>query len=226
MFCILKHTLFIAFLIITLDVAGQKHFVGGQGGVNITNILPYQEIESEYKTGISSGLSYDLLLKKHFSLGTGLLYNQRGFIHDLVYTDENADSLGIVTNVFSYNYISLPIKTGLTLGNKLNAFFNIGVMPSFLVNANQKAPQLNNDGTIRDKITIEENSSIRKFDLAGLAELGVSYKFFNSYCLFTACTYQQSLTAVRNSAFFSDRSDLRHRGWMLTLGMRYQLSKE
>jgi hypothetical protein len=103
-----------------LKVAGQNHLIGVKGGVNSTNITSSNFIsQSDSRTGPTAGLTYEFLFKKHFSIGADLIYNQRGFTNDLVFTDNLGNPTGEkYTTTFDYDYVSLPIKTGFNIGTK------------------------------------------------------------------------------------------------------------
>lgn len=76
----MKNIFLIILTVTTLKVAGQNHLVGIKGGGNWTNITSSNFVtQLDYRTGLSAGLIYEYLFKKHFSVGADLVYNQRGF---------------------------------------------------------------------------------------------------------------------------------------------------
>jgi hypothetical protein len=223
----MKNILLIILTIATLKVAGQNHLIGVKGGVNSTNITSSNFIsQSDSRTGLTAGLTYEFLFKKHFSIGADLIYNQRGFTNDLVFTDNLGNPTGEkCTSKFNYDYISLPIKTGFNIGTKLYGFTNIGVIPSLLVNAKTITPTFDTDAKFTGNETFDVTNRVSKFDFAGLVEIGGGYKFKGRYWLFTSFSYQHSFTTITNSEYFAN-SKIRHNGMALTIGLKCALTKE
>ena len=223
----MKQIFLIILTITTLKVAGQNHLVGVKGGVNWTNITTSNFVnQHDFRTGISAGLTYEYLFKKHFSVGADLIYNQRGFTNDIVFTDNLGNPTGEkYTTKFNYDYVSLPIKTGFNIGNKFYGFTNIGVIPSLLVDAKTVSPTFNTDGKVTGNETFDVTNRVSKFDLAGLIEIGGGYKFKGRYWLFTSFSYQHSFTTITNSDYFAN-SKIRHNGMALTIGLKCALTKE
>ena len=206
----------------TFKVAGQNHFLGVKGGANSTNITSsnfYSQNDS--RTGLTAGLTYEFLFKKHFSIGADLIYNQRGFTNELEFIN-----LGnLYATAFNYDYVSLPIKTGFNIGTKLYGFTNIGVIPSLLVDAKITIPTFDTDGWLAGKETYDVTHRVSKFDFAGLVEIGGGYKFNGRYWMFTSFSYQHSFTTITNSDYYSN-SKIRHNGMNLTIGLKCALTKE
>lgn len=146
-------------------------------------------------------------------------------LNDIVFTDFLGNPTGEkYTTKFNYDYVSLPIKTGLNFGNKFFGFANIGVIPSLLVNAKTITLTINADGRVTGNETVDVTSRVTKFDLAGLAEIGGGYKIKSRYWLFTSFAYQYSLTTITNSEYFADSK--RHNGMTLIIGLKCALTKE
>lgn len=211
----------------TLKVAGQNHLIGVKGGVNSTNITSSNFLsQNNSRTGLTAGLTLEVIIKKHFSIGADLIYNQRGFTNDIVFTDNLGNLTGEkYTATFNYDYVSLPMKTGFNIGTKLYGFTNIGVIPSLLVNARTTTPTFDTDEKFTGNETIDMTSRVSKFDFAGLVEIGGGYKLNGRYWLFTSFSYQHSFTTITNSDYFAN-SKMRHNGMNLTIGLKCALTKE
>ena len=203
----MKNIFLFILTISTLKVAGQNHLIGVKGGVNSTNITSSNFLsQNDSRTGLTAGLTYEFLIKKHFSIGADLIYNQRGFTNDIVFTDNLGNPTGEkYTTKFNYDYVSLPIKTGFKIGNKIFGFTNIGVIPSLLVDAKTILPTFNTDGNVTGNETFDVTSRVTKFDFASLAEIGGGYKCKDRYWLFTSFAYQYSFTTITNSEYFASR---------------------
>jgi len=223
----MRNLLFIILTISTLKVAGQNHLIGVKGGANSTNITSSNFLsQSDSRTGLTAGLTYEFLFKNHFSIGADLIYNQRGFTNDLVFTDNLGNPTGEkYTTTFNYDYVSLPIKTGFNIGTKLYGFTNIGLIPSLLVDAKTTTPTFDTDAKFTGYETFDLTNRVSKFDFAGLVEIGGGYKFKERYWLFTSFSYQHSFTTITNSEYFVN-SKIRHNGMALTIGLKCALTKE
>jgi hypothetical protein len=223
----MKNLLLIILTISTLKVVGQNHLIGVKGGVNSTNITSSNYLsQSDSRTGLTAGLTYEFLFKKHFSIGADLIYNQRGFTNDRVFTDNLGNPTGEkYTTTFNYDYVSLPIKTGFNIGTKLYGFTNIGVIPSLLVDAKTTTPTFDTDAKFTGNETFDVTNRVSKFDFAGLVEIGGGYKLNGRYWLFTSFSYQYSFTTITNSDYFAN-SKIRHNGMNLTIGLKCALTKE
>ncbi len=226
----MKNIFLIILTATTLKVAGQNHLFGVKYGINQTNITTSSNFvdQHDFRTGISAGLTYEYLFKKHFSLGADLIYNQRGFTfrNEIVFTDNlgNPASEKYITK-FNYDYISVPIKAMYNIGNKFYGFTNIGVIPSILFDAKTTTSTFGTDGKLTGKRNFDVTSLVSKFDFAGLVEIGGGYKFKNGFWLYTSFAYQHSFTTITNSKYFS-YSKIQHNGMTLTLGLKRALTKE
>ncbi len=198
-------------VLFAVPVFGQNHFIGLKGGINWTNVIADNFLsDNDYRNGFVGGLTYEYEFKKKFHIGLDLVYAQKGFNNDIIFTDENGNPIGEkATSGFYYDYLSLPIKGGFSLGNNFAGFLNLGIVPSLLINAETIIPT--------DKVT--------KFDFGGLIEIGRSYKFKERFLLFTSVAYQQSFTVITNEDYFSN-GKAKHYGMTLSIGLKYALKKE
>ena len=223
----MKYILLFIVTITTLKVAGQNHFIGLKGGVNSTNITSSNFFSpTDSRKGLTAGLTYEYLFKKQCSVGADLIYNQRGFTSDVVFTDNLGNPTAEKsTTTFNYDYVSLPIKTGFNIGTKLYGFTNIGVIPSLLVDAKTTTPTFDADAKYTGNETFDVTNRVSKFDFAGQVEIGGGYKLNGRYWLFTSFSYQYSFTTITNSEYCAN-SKIQHNGMNLTIGLKCALTKE
>jgi hypothetical protein len=201
----------IVILLSAISASAQTHFIGATGGVSWTNInSDIFSNDTDSRRGFSGGLSYGVLLNRNLFLSSDIIYSQRGFSEKL--RDINGNMSGDLKQ--NYNYLSIPLKVGLTFGRTIYGFGNIGVIPSLLIDARIITPAVTHDMT----------SYPSQFDLAALIELGGGY-VLNKYLLFTSLTYQQSATTITSSEYFPDRK-IRHRGVTWAFGLKYRLTNE
>lgn len=216
----MKRAIIVVVLISSINAIGQNHFLGLKGGISWTNINSDNFLnDNKYRTGFSSGLTYNYRFAENFNIGAELLYDQKGFKNEIVFTDEEGNQIGEKgVSEFKYNYISFPIKVGFILGNRIAGFINLGIVPSFLINAETIIP------TPDDNIIIDNTDDVTKFDFAGLFEIGGTYKFNDRFLLLASIDYQGSFTTISNRDLFPN-SNLKHYGMTLSFGLKYALQK-
>ena len=222
----MKKIIIVILTLTTLHVAGQNHLVGMKGSTNWTNIS-YGNIfiGSDYRNGLSGGLTYEYLFKPHFSLGADIIYDQRGVSNDFPILDNAGNPTGVNAKFKNnYDYLSIPFKTGYNIGKTFYSFANIGLIPSLLLNAEMVSDKIDADGKIDGAEIIDLTNYVTKFDLAGLLEIGGGYKFKKGYWLYSSIGYQQSFTTFSNSEYFAN-SKIRHHGINITIGLKYALTK-
>ncbi|HNP19712.1 MAG TPA: porin family protein [Fulvivirga sp.] len=220
----MKNIFLAIFLISAFNAVGQNHLVGAKVGINLANINESDFLnQHDNRTGLYTGLSYRYLSKKHFTAGAELIYNQRGFRSDILTADEFGNpSDENYKSKFNYNYLSLPIKAGVNIGNKSYGFANFGIVPSLLIKANIIGPDFDSNGDYIGEETFNVTDRVSKFDFAGLVEIGGGYKFEEGYSLFTSIAYQYSFTSITNSEYFAN-SKVTHYGIALTIGVEVAL---
>lgn len=171
----------------SLPLLGQRHFIGLQGGVNLAKIAG---IESEFRYGVQTGLNYQYALNDTYIYGVDFLLIQRGMSQRLIHVDAQGNDTGIrLVGNLETDYISIPLKGGVVVGNKLSGIFNLGLVPSFLIDA--KYRQLAYEGISDEMIT--EHSGYPQFDLGGLIEIGANYTLSSSTIFFVSARLFKSI---------------------------------
>ncbi|WP_123776025.1 outer membrane beta-barrel protein [Brumimicrobium aurantiacum] len=206
-------------LLFALPVLGQNHHVGLKGGVNWTNVRAKNSFENtKYKIGYTAGLSYQYQLKNNYHFGLDFIYAQKGFDDIIVFTDDFGNSTGTkYTSEFDYNYFSIPLKAGFSVGNKLSSFMNIGIVPSWLTSAVYRSPA---NKSSWEGVVLDVTDEVTKFDLGGLVEIGGSYTLFDQYIMYTTFGYQHSFTSFTNENYFNN-TEVRHYGFGFSIGLKY-----
>ncbi len=218
-------TLIVIILVLSFATAtAQEHFLGIKGGINIASVSTtnYPSPDNT-RTGLIAGITYERFLNKKFGVSADLIYNQRGFSENIYFRDANNQLTGAGEVQVHYDYLSLPVKAGLRFGKNLYGFSNIGIVPSYLVNAKVFVPVADQYGHPTGAIYITNLTNASKFDLAGMIEAGAGYKL-KQFLLFTSAAYQYSLTSITNSDFLSG-SKINSYGLSFTAGIKYNLTK-
>ena len=198
--------------------------MGIKGGPNWTNVQSANFLEqTDNRNGFNLGLSYDYLLSKRFFLGADALYVQKGFTNDIVFTDEQGNPTGErYPIIFNYDYLSIPFRGGIRVGNKVSGFANLGIIPSILVNATSIDPALPN---LTEEVRHDVTSRVTRVDIGGLIEVGANYSILSQLQVSASLAYHHSFNSITNEEYFQ-RSDVRHMSMLLSLGVKYALKKD
>lgn len=205
-------------------VFGQNHFIGLKGGINWTNINSTMFlVNNNSRTGFNGGFTYQYFLNERFNIGGDLLYFQRGFTNDAMFTDEFGNPSGEkLTIKFDYDYLSVPLKGGMVLGDKFSGFANLGIVPAILIKASTKTPAIEG---VQEESVVNFTDKVNRFDLAGLTEIGANYKLNTNLILSVSLEYQYSFTSLTNDNYFSN-SKIHHYGMVMSFGLKYALNKK
>ncbi|MFT6844067.1 MAG: hypothetical protein ACJAUV_000237 [Flavobacteriales bacterium] len=207
----MKKIITVLTIMISIPAFSQNHFIGLKGGVNMTNVNTNDFI-NDARIGFNAGLTYEYVVNNLFNVGVDFLYFQKGFTNEIGKND---------VAEFNYDYLSIPIKVGATTSGKFSGFVNLGVMPSFLVNAKEKIPSVADPALT----TYDVTDKVTKFDIGGMVEIGANYKIRPDFILSASLGYQHSVTSFANDSYFSG-SEARHYGMVLSIGVKYALIKE
>lgn len=201
---------------------GQKHFVGGIGGVSLTSVSTDNYFsENDFRMGYLGGVSYEYKFSDQIHFGLDFIYAQKGFKNNEVYTDTSDKNTGIEgVSDFNFDYFSLPIKAGISMGdNKISGFVNLGLVPSFLYNAQTIVPtQETKNGKVIDVADVAT-----KMDFSALIEVGGQYNLKDQFFIFTSLGYQKSFTSITNDSYYPN-GKATHYGITLSIGVRYALN--
>ena len=206
----------------TLEVFGQNHLIGITGSVNRTNIR--SDIFRSYadpRLGISGGITYEYFLKKRFSIGADVVYIRQGFRYNI------ETPVGQEANhKFHYDYLSVLLKAAYTKFNEETNFLHfakVGLVPSFLVNAETTLPVFKDNGEITGTETAGITSRVSPLDLAGLVEVGGGYKVLPRLWLTASFMFQHSLTSITTAEYFGESEMMRHYSMTFNLGLKWAL---
>ena len=220
----MKKILLILFISISISAFGQKHFLGVQAGLSLTNLTAKDIFnDTEMRTGFIGGINYQLKIFEKYQIGIDALYSQQGFIDKMVYVDEYGNETGGDEKFkFNYDYFNFPIKIGYETGNKTKIIPRIGIVPSILLKAETIMPRFDSNGNVINHETVDTKDYVSKFDLGGIVELGFERKLSDNILLCPSLTYKHSLTTFSNSDYF-DGGKMRHYGFSLSVGLKYGL---
>ncbi len=224
----MKTLLIIILTVLTTRTFGQNNFIGVNGGVSMTSMtsdnkdLYWPKFVPNFTGGISLGHHF----KNRFFVCADILYNRFGFkdAYKISSTDNVKDIISYNTFYYNYDYLSVPITTGISIGNKYFCDIRLGLVSSFLVDAKTIFQNFDTNRNLTSSSTENITSKINRFDIGGIATIGFGYKFDNKYSVISDITYRQSFTSIPNSNYYIDRQ-IQNYGLTFTLGLRYTLTK-
>lgn len=207
-------------LLFSIPTFSQTQLVGGKGGVSLTNVTSDVFTDNDFRLGYLGGITYQYKLPSKYHLEVDFIYAQKGFKNSALYVDSTDKKTGIEgVSDFNYDYFSLPIKAGMTMGDKIGGFVNLGVVPSFLYNAQTIIPTRE---TINGKV-IDVADQVSKFDLSAIIEIGGEYTLKDKYVIFSSLAYQKSFSTLTNTNYYAN-GKMTHYGILFSLGVKYKLS--
>lgn len=220
----MKNILLITFVITSLGLTAQMHLIGLKGGVNFANISATNFSKSMANPlGLSGGVTYDYLINSYLSVGIDVLYQQRGFQSNSIFTNDEGEQIGTsLKSQFNYDYVTVPIKIGFNYGEKLYVFGNVGVTPALLIRAVTTIPPFEIAEIKMKGQRVNSTRNVNQFDIGAFLEIGVGYKLNNRYWIYASGTLNHSVIAFNNANYFP-ASNLKHRSISAYLGVKYRI---
>ncbi|WP_299583976.1 outer membrane beta-barrel protein [uncultured Sunxiuqinia sp.] len=219
----MRHFIILFFFLVSSVALGQKHLIGIQGGVNLTNFSSNESFENTtFRTGWIGGLTYDWLLNDKYRFGLDILYAQRGIKDKFYLMDDNGVYTGEIKTEMNYDYLSFPLKFGYVFGNRVRLIPKIGIVPALVMKAEITVPGFDDNGMITGWETVDHKDYVTQFDLGGIGELGIETDLSERLILCSSFSYKHSFTTFSNSGYF-DGYQLRHYGFSIALGIKYRL---
>lgn len=165
-------------------------------------------------------VAYEYQINSWLQFGGDLIYSQEGFINGYQECCTGSPQTDDVKLIYKYNYLSLPIKFGVNYGNKIAVFFNLGVIPSYMIQSKIASIWLATDDLLDE---FNEKQFVNEFDLGALIKIGANYKLGERYYISTAFAYKHGFTQIANSNNTSKIEGTNY-GLSLNLGLKYSLN--
>jgi len=221
-----RKLILLSVFVISINVSGQLHYIGLQGGLTFSNISDDDFVEnSKFRKGITSGLNYEFQFSRNLLIGADLLYVQSGYLSDLIFMDEIGNVIREKAVVKDYyDYLSLPIKLGYEIGNKIKGFVRIGINTSILLKAQMIIPTFDDNFQETGEYKLDVTNDVRKLDLGGIIELGGRYELNEKFELISLIGYRHSFTTSTSSTYFESQV-MKHYSFNISIGLKYKLNK-
>ena len=218
--------LFITLLIlVSVSSFAQNHLLGVQFGLNSSSLYgKHVDDNAGFIQTISAGLTYDYKMKNGILLGSGLLYERKGFLNEFNYlTMEYNLAFGFPGSKVNYNYLEIPLKAGYQIGKKWTGYFYLGLVPAYLLDANYKRIEQAGPFDTEAEVKYDITDEINRFELSGLFEVGSAYMLNDKWALFVNASYLLGLTPVDKDSVIPHMKN--HR-FNISLGIKYALKSE
>lgn len=173
-----------------LPIPNRPFYVEGQMGMNLSKIH-YIAPLGQFKAGLNGGVSLGYNWRKHILIETGLGYNSKGFQDDFA-TDIPSQYISVKETL---HYITIPLRTGLHFGNKVQFFVKQSLNLDFLV---QVHSSLISQDDMADKQDYNGLLHYTKLDLSTTSSIGFNIPVRNYYIGSTA-NYNLGLCNIRKT---------------------------
>ncbi|MPM96525.1 hypothetical protein SDC9_143689 [bioreactor metagenome] len=212
------------FIFISSFAFGQKHLIGMQGGLNFTNFTSEVVFENTtIRTGFVGGITYDLMLNESYRIGVDVFYSQQGARDIFIVMNEQGEYVRDMDIKMYYDYLSVPVKIGYELGDKIRFIPKLGVVPAFAIKTEITAPAFNENRIVTGEVTLDHINYVSKFDTGGIAEIGMETDVSKNIVFCSNLNYKRSLTTFSNSNY-NEGAHMRHYGFSITAGIKYRLN--
>jgi hypothetical protein len=194
------------------QLASQQYFIGTRLDYNRT----WVETQNEYTTSyngtrkILPTLLFNIKWENNFFFETGLSYNSKSYT-----TFSKSEKMNL-------NYLSIPLKVGMSIGKKWNGFLNAGIVPSILLsNTNYPIKYV-------DKlVTYYSEPTYPLFNFAFVGEVGAGRYFKEKHYFYLSYKRQPSIRLANTKGFGFDSSHytgtIWHNSSSFNLGYKYEL---
>jgi len=218
----MKNALFILGILMVSSALAQQHFVGITMGGGLSNVHGGKIFDNRAERPVlQGGVSYTYQFAGKFHFESNLIYTERGFHNDVIFTNEVGVPTGETGRAdFNYNYLALPLKGGVSFGNKLIGLIRVGAVPAILLHAETVGPAFHGNPGISTNLT----SNVRTFDVAGLFEIGMDAPISNSFSASATAAFMHSFTSFTTKDYFLN-DNMIHYGLILSIGVKYALGK-
>ncbi len=218
--------LFITLLVLfSVSTSAQNHYLGAQAGMNFSSLYVHsRDANAGFIETFSIGLTYDYKMKNGILLGSGLLYERKGFQNEFYTIGVGFnEAFGSPGSKVNYNYLEIPLKAGYQIGKKWTGYFYLGMVPAYLLDANYKREEQTGPFDAATEVKYDITDEINRFELSGLIELGSAYNFNKKWTLFINASYLLGLTAIDKE---SESPHYKNHRFNISLGVKYALKSE
>lgn len=198
---------------------------GIEGGPNLSDLRmkfsPSYFVEKKPAIFGSAGFIFQYNTKKILSFKTGFSFQRKGTqIQNLIFTDQFGSQLGTAKNLFTLDYITLPILVKASFGKKVQFFVNAGPYAGFLLAKTEKFIIDKADG--KEVFKNHDMSGLNRFDFGIASGIGVAIPIKESWKIHAEFRNYLGLIDINSSnlnEMYTNTTDFRV-GLVYRLGFR------
>ncbi len=125
--------LFVSVFSTTVFAQSGKFILGANGGIGASKA----SVLLNYGLGYSGNISLRYNISEHFSIGSGLAFEQRNSL-DEIHAFHSEDNVTYNFEIkHSFNFVQIPVLFRAEIGNNVKYFLNAGPYFSYLANQTQ-----------------------------------------------------------------------------------------
>jgi hypothetical protein len=197
---------------------------GIKAGMNISNVnTNLSAYTTKDVVGGSVSLTYDRVHFRFLTVGGEINLVQRGFSNSIMLTDSVGNELGMAELRNRFNYLSVPLKLGVQLGNRAYIFGNVAFVPGYLLKAIAETPIIDASGQIIDYTWQDATSTAAQFELSTQIEVGVGVTKAKRYKFYVSVAKQQGWTNLFDNP--SSVFNIKSTGIIISTGMKIEFGK-
>lgn len=203
-------------------LAQQNRFIIGiTGGPSFSNFHGMKQKVIDYKDGkyFAAGVSFQYNLPKILSLTSGCLYERKGGVGQIPFTNSQGALIAMGTQELRYDYAVIPIMVRATFGKKVNLFVNAGGYAAFLNSSQQRF-----SATMLPSFIQTTTDAFKRYDLGTSAGTGVGVPIAKIFLISLEARYNLGLVNIISHPS-SGVEPLKVRSLNVLLSFCYQLGK-
>lgn len=202
----MKNIFTLALLFVCINASAQKLSIGIKGGSTHTNITHRNQFNGniEMLNAFNAALTVEYNFCPGFYLGSGAVYNQRGYKNiGYAFIGDVPDSQHYTySGDYMLEYLSVPVYAGVKTNKRLYGYFNGGLLASRLM-----FMRLENISTNDNIVTLLKSGNYKitsnKIDIGLMAEAGMGYQFSDKIAATLSTSYIRDITNHRTSNMHS-----------------------
>jgi len=196
--------------------------IGLEGGPSLTSLRGSEFIDkySDPALAYSAALTFQYNFPKMISIRTNIAYEQKGSITRIPAKDQDNNTVGELTFHTNFEYLTMPILTRITFGQKIKLFINIGPYVGYLI----KQTQVIEEFKEFPETTIDNTKNDKRFDIGICGGIGGGIAIHERILLTLEIRNNLGLYNVSKIPVYNDGSNMTN-STNLLVGFAYLFGK-
>jgi hypothetical protein len=188
-----------AFSLFLFPVLAQQHFIEYQIGASASAVISPDPLHQDVLLTFAYGAAYRLELEK-FSFSASLGWQPKGYAYEVVFSDNQGNSLG--GNTFrkeKMNYLNSEFLVLKTLGERHGFVFGAGFsLSKYLYSKVLLPPSQLNNGALQPGF-VSKNRNLEPWDFGLIGRIGYTRRFSERCYFFFIVDYYHELAKINYS---------------------------